>query len=143
MIRPTAFVGELIPYAFDWDRRTVVVRVGVPVSEVDAVLKALGPPPRPGDQDDPEHMRAVAVLTCRIARHPQTEADALAETCVATLTDLFTTGALGDRVRWALHEQMAGLFNAAELAWQLPPARAEPRVEDRRADITRPPAGGL
>ena len=130
MIRPAAFVGELIPYAFDWDRRTVVVRVGVPVSEVDAVLKALGPPPRPGDQDDPEHMRAVAVLPCRTARHPQTEADALAEACVDTLTDLLAIGALGDRVRWSLHERMTGLFNAAELAWQLPPVRAEPETEE-------------
>ena len=126
MTRPTAFVGELARLAIDNGRRTLVVYVGVPLCEFDALQKGLGLPPRPEDLDDPAHMRAVALLPCRTVRHPQGEADVLAEAMARELTALFRDGHLGDRLRPVLHEQMAALFDAAEAAWLLPPARSEP-----------------
>ena len=120
MTRPTAFVGELAPYGIDNERRTAIVRVGIPWSELQAAVDSLGVAPRPGLEDDPEHMRGVALLKCRTPRYPQTEADVLAETCTLTLTALFDARALGTSMRPVLFGQLAALFNAIEAAWQLP-----------------------
>ncbi|MFB0491250.1 hypothetical protein ABIE45_003836 [Methylobacterium sp. OAE515] len=110
MSRPAAFFGELADIRFQRADRTLRAEIALPIQAFDAFRARIGFPPAAASHGAPEAAPAVALLPCRRLRHPDQEADALADAALTLLEELIASGDLRFDVRRA--RRVEALANA-------------------------------
>ncbi|MGX5773913.1 hypothetical protein [Methylorubrum zatmanii] len=107
MIRPAAFVADLVDVGLDCPAATAVVRAAIDVHDVARFLSDVGVPPTlAAYRAAPETAPAVLILPCRRARHPERDVDVAAEAAL-DLLERFV------RDRLASDRRLAGAENLA------------------------------
>ena len=110
MSRPAAFFGELADLRFQRSDRSLRAEVALPIQEFDAFRARIGFPPAAAGHGSAEGAPAVAILPCRRLRHPDQEADALADAALTLLEELLASGEMRFDVRRA--RRVEALANA-------------------------------
>lgn len=86
MIRPAAFVGDLVDLGLDCPAATAVAQVAIDVHDVARFLNEVGvPPSMAAYRSAPSSAPAVLILPCRRARHPERDIDVAAEAAIDLL----------------------------------------------------------
>lgn len=90
MIRPAAFVADLVDVSLDCPAATGVVHAAIDVHDVARFLSDVGVPPTlAAYRAAPEAAPAVLILPCRRARHPERDLDVAAEAALDLLERIF------------------------------------------------------